>query len=125
MFTKYIISGLSRINLCLCIYLLSSQVSMAWEFRLNNPQECQNWGKTAAIVQLAKQKDIPEKAVVAEYKKEVRENPRTEEEVKSVLHLIHEVYSKFDIDVHFMQVYDVYFSSCIENQGLVHQSKDI
>lgn len=113
-------------TLCLCIYLLSLPL-LSWglEFRLDNPQECQNWGKLAAIVQLSKQKDISQKDVVKEYLAEVKRNPRSKEEVEAVKHLINEVYSKISISVPFMQVFEKYYSDCMGNSGLVYRNQDI
>ena len=96
----------------------------AGELRLN-PDECYNWGKVAAIVQAAKQSDVSLPDTLKAYQLEVNKNPRNKVEVAAVKHLIKEVYTKFDKHFPPQMVFDLYFSSCMANEGRVYNNTDI
>jgi hypothetical protein len=110
--------------LCICIYLLSTSSVLAGELRLS-PEECQNWGKTAAITQKAQQEAVPKEKLLEVYLNEVKESPREQIEVDAIVDMINEVYREYDISVPFMYVFQLYYSTCMEKRGVVYINTDI
>ena len=112
------------VTFVLCVlYFIST--AFAAEFRLSNPQQCVGWGKTAAMIQLTKQKGMDMNDVLKEYLAETKREPREKMEVEAVVHLIKHIYSDGDSTVHYMDIYKSYYEGCIRNQGLVYSNKDI